>query len=60
MRWKEIIQVDESASAGATGAASVASVAKPLGGIGVGFDPNGHKGIYQNIQRRSPPVEKKK
>jgi hypothetical protein len=41
---------NESASAGATGAASVATV---VGGIGSGFDPNGDKGIYQDTKSDS-------
>ena len=48
MRYYEIIgktKVKENASSGATGAASVATV---VGGLGAGFDPKGHKGIYQN------------
>jgi hypothetical protein len=61
MRWKEII--GENATAGATSAASVATV---VGGLGSGFDPNGHKGIYQGakkkkekkpvVLRRTPPL----
>ena len=46
MRWKEIV---ESASAGATGSASVATV---VGGLGAGFDPNGHHGIYQQAKKK--------
>lgn len=55
MRWKEII---ESASAGATGAASIATAVKPLGGnsqaLGVGFDPNGDQGVYQSSKKKKP------
>ena len=46
MRWSEII---ESATCGATGAASVATV---VGGLGAGFDPNGDKGIYQKAKKK--------
>jgi len=51
MRWKEI---KENASCGATGSASVATATSALGAkgaIGVGFDPNGDKGIYQNAKK---------
>lgn len=56
-------QLAENATSGATGASSVATVSKPLGGesLGAGFDPNGHKGIYQNakkpvvLRRGDPP-----
>jgi len=58
MRWKEII---ESASAGATGAASVATVVgalgdgkKQAGALGVGFDPNGDQGVYQTSRKKKP------
>jgi hypothetical protein len=51
-------KVKETASAGATGAASIASVAAPLGAeaLGPGFaGKNGHKGIYQPmVIRRNP------
>jgi hypothetical protein len=49
MRWKEII---ESATCGATGAASIATVPGAVGGIGVGFNPNGDKGIYQGKKKK--------
>ena len=42
--------VVESATSGATGAASIATV---TGGLGVGFDPHGDKGIYQNTKHKS-------
>lgn len=48
MRYSEIVgkpKIKETASSGATGAASVATV---VGGLGAGFDPNGDKGIYQS------------
>jgi hypothetical protein len=47
MRWAEII--NETASAGASAAGSVAT---SIGGIGAGFDPNGHKGIYDAAERK--------
>lgn len=43
----------ESASAGATGSASVATV---VGGLGAGFDPNGDKGIYQKAPKVKKPL----
>lgn len=50
MRYAEIIQaIKENATAGATSAASIAVVP---GGLGSGFDPNGHKGIYQDSQKK--------
>ena len=39
--------VYENATSGATGAASIATV---VGGLGVGFDPNGDKGIYSDVK----------
>jgi hypothetical protein len=42
---------NESATAGATGAASIATAPTALGGIGVGFDPSGDKGIYQAAKK---------
>ena len=51
MRWSDI-NMKESASAGATGAASIATSVGALGGIGVGFDPNGDKGIYQTAKKQ--------
>jgi hypothetical protein len=53
MRWKEIIAL-ESATCGATGAASIATVPGAVGGIGVGFDPSGDKGIYQASKKKKP------
>jgi hypothetical protein len=45
-------QLSENASAGATSAASIATATAPAaGGIGVGFDPNGDKGIYQGKKK---------
>lgn len=49
----------EDASAGATAAGNVATVATPLGGLGPGFDPNGDKGIYAGkkpVVLRRPPM----
>lgn len=54
----------EEATAGATGAASVASVTTALGAetLGPGFNSNGNKGIYQNtkptVLRRGDPPKK--
>ena len=45
-------RVRESATGGATGAASIATSVGALGGIGVGFDPNGDKGIYQTAKKQ--------
>lgn len=55
MRWSEI--VNETATAGATGSGNIATVVgnggKAGGGaIGAGFDPNGHKGIYDAAERK--------
>lgn len=47
MRWKEI--VSETATAGASASGNVAT---SVGGIGAGFDPNGHKGIYDAAERK--------
>jgi hypothetical protein len=56
MRWREII---ENATVGATGSASIATTsvalglgATKVGGIGVGFDPNGNQGIYQSKKKK--------
>jgi hypothetical protein len=51
MRWSEIVgtPILETASSGATGAGSVAT---SVGGIGAGFDPNGHKGIYDAAEKK--------
>lgn len=51
MRWSEIVgqKVNETASAGASASGSVAT---SVGGIGAGFDPNGHKGIYDAAERK--------
>lgn len=43
-KLKKLSSVHESASAGATGAASVATV---VGGLGAGFDPDGDHGVYE-------------
>jgi len=57
MRWKEIIgqSVNETATAGATASGNVAT---SVGGIGAGFDPNGHKGIYDAAERKKKRVKK--
>lgn len=51
MRWTEIVgkPILETASAGSTAAGSVAT---SIGGIGAGFDPNGHKGIYDAAEKK--------
>ncbi len=50
MRFAEIIQaIKEHATAGGTSAASIAT---SVGGIGTGFDPNGHKGIYEEKPKK--------
>ncbi len=49
-------KTDESATSGATGSASVASAPTAIGGIGVGFDPNGDRGIYQDAKKKKPVV----
>lgn len=49
-------KTDESATSGATGSASVASAPTAIGGIGVGFDPNGDQGIYQGAKKKKPVV----
>lgn len=43
------VDLHENATAGSTSAASVATV---VGGLGTGFDPNGHKGIYQDVGKK--------
>lgn len=67
MQWREEDPkwLPENATAGATSAASIA-VAPPsgtgAGAIGVGFDPNGHKGIYQGMsskKSKAAPVLKR-
>lgn len=52
MRWNEI--VNETSSAGGTSAGCVASATGTTGkgAIGVGFDPNGHKGIYDSAEKK--------
>lgn len=49
-------ELQENATAGATSAASVATATTAVGGIGVGFDPNGHKGIYEKNPKKKPLV----
>jgi hypothetical protein len=48
----------ESASSGATGAASIATAPGAVGGIGVGFDPNGDRGIYQSKKKTTPLIRR--
>ena len=50
---KEIDDLRENASSGATSSASVATV---VGGLGAGFDPNGDKGIYQSAAKPKKPI----
>lgn len=59
MRWSEIVgtKVVETASCGATGSGNVATLpgnggAAGKGAIGAGFDPKGHKGIYDAAERK--------
>jgi hypothetical protein len=47
---------NENASAGATGAASVASATSALGGDHPGFDSSGHKGIYDTRKAKKPKI----
>ncbi len=42
---------NENATSGATGSASIATATTAVGGLGVGFDPNGDKGIYQTAKK---------
>jgi hypothetical protein len=51
MRWTEIVATPilETATAGASASGNVAT---SVGGIGAGFDPNGHKGIYDAAERK--------
>lgn len=50
--------IHENASAGATGAASVATSVGAVGpgGLGPGFDPSGDKGIYQDKPKKKPAI----
>lgn len=53
MRWSEII--NETSTAGATASGNIATTPGKTGGkgaIGAGFDPNGHKGIYDAAERK--------
>lgn len=50
MKWSEVI--NETSTAGATAAGNVATSVSGNGGIGAGFDPNGHKGIYDGSEKR--------
>lgn len=42
-------EIFEHASGGASGAGNVAT---SIGGIGAGFDPDGHKGIYDSAEKK--------
>lgn len=55
MKFSDIVRaIKENATAGATSAASIAT---SVGGLGTGFDPNGHKGIYQgNGKKKKAPL----
>lgn len=57
MRWSEII--NETSSAGATSSGNIATVTSGTGkgAIGVGFDPNGHKGIYDSAEKKKKTKE---
>jgi hypothetical protein len=44
--------VAENASCGATSAASVATATSAIGGLGVGFNPNGDHGIYEPSRKK--------
>ncbi len=66
MQWREEDPkwLPENATAGATSAASIATNVSgtAAGAIGVGFDPNGHKGIYQgkpSKKSKAAPVLKR-
>lgn len=55
----EISALIENASAGATGAASVAACTAGSGGLGAGFDPNGYdRGVYPAPKKREKPKPK--
>lgn len=60
MRWSEII--NETSTAGGTAAANVATAVgaggSTKGAIGVGFDANGHQGIYQNAKPKKKATAK--
>jgi hypothetical protein len=51
----EISALIENASAGATGAASVATCVSGSGGLGAGFDPNGDWGVYAKPKKQKKP-----
>lgn len=57
MRWSEII--NEMSTAGATSAGNIATNVGGVGkgAIGVGFDPNGHKGIYDAAEKKKKKTE---
>lgn len=42
------------------GATTASSVATVVGGLGAGFDPNGHKGVYEPVVLRRGEAPKKK
>lgn len=50
---RDMDDLTENATSGATSSASIATVA---GGLGSGFDPNGDKGIYQSAKPKKPIV----
>lgn len=43
-------ELQEHATGGSTGAGNVATV---VGGIGAGFDPEGHHGVYEKQKKKS-------
>jgi hypothetical protein len=66
VRWKEIIYLKETSTAGSTSAGNVATVVQQMGGIqrrppiGVGFDPNGDWGVYQSSNEKQKKSKKNK
>lgn len=53
---KKLDRMDESATSGATGAASIATA---TGGLGAGFDPDGQwRSVYSKVIRRIPKKKK--
>lgn len=42
-------EIFEHASSGGTGAGNVATA---VGGLGAGFDPNGHHGVYEEPKKK--------
>lgn len=52
-------RLSENATAGATSAASIATnVTTTSGGLGAGFDPSGHKGIYQGKKKKGNVIRR--